>query len=346
LPGISKSPRIEVFFAVWIMKKLLTLIGTGFLLLLAAGVSLWVFGALIYDGPGFWFAASAGICLLAAMILLKFRWRAWAAWGVCISVAIGWWLTLQAPAEAKWQADVARVASAEINGDVVTFHNVRDFQYRSETEFTPRWTTREVRLSSLIGVDIAVNYWGSPWMAHPILSFRFSDAPPLAFSIETRKRAGQSYSAIGGLYRQFPLICIVAEERDVLALRAAHRENEDVYLYHTTLTPESARKRLLEYITTVNSLARKPRWYNAITTNCTTGIRSQNVHGDRLPLDWRILVNGKGDEMMFERGVLDNRGLPFPRLKQLAHANTAIKAAEGAIDFSSRIREDLYQTNR
>lgn len=323
------------------MKKILQRVGKAFLFLLAFITSLWVFGALSYDGPGLWFAAVAAICLLAVMVFLKFRWRAGAVWGACVSVTIGSWLTLQPPAEAEWQADVARVATADVDGDSITFHNVRDFQYRSETDFTPRWTTRQVRLSSLTGMDIAVNFWGSPWMAHPILSFQFSDAPPLAFSIETRKRAGQSYSAIGGLYRQFSLVCIVAEESDVLALRAAHRKNEDVYLYRTTLTPERARTRLLEYITTINSLARKPRWYNAITTNCTTGIRSQNVHGDRLPLDWRILVNGKGDEMMFERGVLETRGLPFPQLKQRAHANTAIKAADGHPDFSARIRADM-----
>jgi len=325
------------------MKKIHSFIGIGLLLLLALGFSLWVFGALSYDGPGGWFAALTALCLLAVMIVLKFRRRAWGVWGVCHAAVLVWWLTLKPPVDAEWQADVARLATANIDGDVVTFRNVRDFQYRSETDFTPRWITREVRFSSLTGVDIAVNYWGSPWMAHPIFSFQFSDAPPLAFSIETRKRAGQSYSAIGGLYRQFSLACIVAEERDVLGLRAAHRETEDVYLYHTTLTPERASKRLLEYITTINSLARNPRWYNAITTNCTTGIRSQNTHGDRLPWDWRILVNGKGDEMMFERGVLETRGLTFPQLKQRAHANSAIKAADGSSDFSVRIREDLSQ---
>jgi hypothetical protein len=178
-------------------------------------------------------------------------------------------------------------------------------------------------------------------MAHPIISFQFSDAPPLAFSIETRKRVGQSYSAIGGLYRQFSLTCIVAEERDVLGLRAIHRQGEDVYLYRTTLTPESSRERLLEYVSTINSLARKPHWYNAITTNCTTGIRSQNT--DRLPLDWRILVNGKGDEMMFERGMFETRGLPFPELKQKSHANSAIKAAGGTPDFSTRIRAQILR---
>jgi hypothetical protein len=323
------------------MRKLLRLTGICLLLLLAFGFSLWTFGALTYDGPGVWLSGLVMLCLLAAMILLKFRTKAWVAWAVFHIAVLVWWLAQKPPVDAEWQADVAQTATAEINGDVITFRNVRDFDYRSETDYTPRWITREVRLSSLTGVDIAINYWGSPWMAHPIISFQFSDAPPLAFSIETRKRVGQSYSAIGGLYRQFSLTCIVAEERDVLGLRAIHRQGEDVYLYRTTLTPESSRERLLEYVSTINSLARKPHWYNAITTNCTTGIRSQNT--DRLPLDWRILVNGKGDEMMFERGMFETRGLPFPELKQKSHANSAIKAAGGTPDFSTRIRAQILR---
>jgi hypothetical protein len=179
-------------------------------------------------------------------------------------------------------------------------------------------------------------------MAHPIVSFQFSDAPPLAFSIETRKRVGQSYSAIGGLYRQFALAIIVAEERDVLALRAVHRKNEDVYLYRTTLSPEQAQTRLLEYIRTINSLAAQPRWYNAITSNCTTAIRAQHTHGDRIPWDWRLLVNGKADEMMHEIGAIDTHGLSFDKLKIQAHANKAIIEADGSTDFSELIRSAVF----
>ena len=131
---------------------------------------------------------------------------------------------------------------AEINGDEVTLHNVRNCDYRTETDYTPRWETRTVRLSQLTGIDLAINYWGSPWMAHPIASFQFADAPPLCFSIETRKEIGESYSAIGGLYRQFELIYIVADERDVIRVRTNFRHGEDVYLYRTTgAAGESAR---------------------------------------------------------------------------------------------------------
>ena len=114
-----------------------------------------------------------------------------------------------------------------------------------------------------------------------------------------------------------------------------------VFFYRTTLTPAQARTRFLEYIESINALAEKPRWYHAITTNCTTAIRTQNQSGDRLPLDWRILVNGRGDEMMFEHGMLDPRSLNFPVLRKRSHANAAIQAAGNAPDFSARIRSIL-----
>lgn len=321
------------------MKRILRRIAQAIGILLALGFSLWMFGALTYDGPGPVLGALLMALQLGIMVRMKFRRRAWLIWTGCMALGLVWWLTLKAPADADWQGDVARLASAEVDGDVVTFHNVRDFKYRSEKDYDPQWITRQVRLSSVTGVDIAINYWGSPWMAHPIVSFHFSDAPPLAFSIETRKRVGQSYSAIGGLYRQFPLICIVAEEKDILALRAVYRKGEDVYLYRTTMPVEQARTRLLGYVNTINELGQRPRWYNAITTNCTTAIRSQNHDGNRIPWDWRILVNGKGDEMLFEIGKIQTGGLDFTQLKRRAHANAAMIAANGKNDFSARVRE-------
>ena len=137
---------------------------------------------------------------------------------------------------------------AEVKGDEVTLHNVRNCDYRTEANYTSRWETRTVRLSQLTGIDLAINYWGSPWIAHPIASFQFADAPPLCFSIEARKELGESYSAIGGFFRQFELIYVVADERDVIRVRTKFRRGEDAYLYRTTAPPEKARERFMDYI--------------------------------------------------------------------------------------------------
>jgi hypothetical protein len=259
-------------------------------------------------------------------------------------VVAAWWLTLKPSNDRAWQPDVAQTAWAEINGDEVTVHNVRNCDYRTETDFTPRWETRVVRFSQITGMDVAINYWGSPWIAHPIVSFQFSDARPLCFSIETRKTIGQSYSALRGLYRQYTLIYVVADERDCIRLRTNYRR-EDVYLYHTLASPPQARQRFREYITSINALHENPRWYNAVTSNCTTSIRAQRAVKLRAPWDWRILFNGKADEMLYQDHAIATGGLSFAELKHRSLINERARAADQDPDFSKIIREGLPRSD-
>lgn len=315
---------------VWAVAWLLAILGIA-----------WAFGALHYDSP-----MGRGkiewvflLAVAAAVVFIPGAWRKLGAALAAFALVLGWWLTLKPSNEADWQPDVSQLAWAEVNGDEVTLHNVRHCAYRTETDYTPRWETRRVRLSQITGIDMALNYWGSPWMAHPILSFQFADAPPVCFSIETRKKSGQKYSAIGGLYRQFELICIMADERDVVRVRTNYRQGEDVYLYRTTTTPAQARERFLDYVRSMEDMRQRPRWYHAITTNCTTSIRRQHPAAQRIPWDWRILLNGKGDELMYEKHTIATGGLPFAELKEHARINAAAQAANDAPDFSRRIRE-------
>ncbi len=325
-----------------VLVRILHGVGRGLAWLLALGCIVWAFGALHFDFP-VWKTTAAwafAAAVLAAVIFVRGPWRRLGAVFLAFAFVIAWWLTLRPTNDADWNPDVARVAWAEVHADEVTLHNVRNCDYRTKNDFTPRWETRTVRLSQLTGVDIAINYWGSPWIAHPIISFQFADAPPVCFSIETRMKTGQSYSPVGGLYRQFELIYVVADERDVIRVRTNHK-GEDIYLYRTTMTAEQARGRFLEYVHTLNEMRERPRWYNAITTNCTTSIRAQRSAAERPPFDWRILVNGKGDEMMFERGTIVTGGLPFADLRQKSLINAAAKSADKSPEFSRVIRESL-----
>jgi Domain of unknown function (DUF4105) len=305
---------------------------------------LWAFGALYYDFPihgfGQWAAILFVVILLAALILVRGKTRKLGCVFLVFVLVLAWWRTLKPTNDRQWQPDVAVTAWADINGDDVTVHNVRNCDYRTDTDFTTDWETRTVRLSQITGIDLAIDYWGSPWIAHPIVSFQFADAPPLCFSIETRKRVGQSYSTIGGVYRQYTLIYIVADERDVIRLRSNYR-HEDIYLYHLTASPARAQERFLEYVHSLNVLRTKPRWYNAITTNCTTSIRSQHPSKERIPWDWRILLNGKGDELLYKEGSLVTGGLPFAKLKAQSLINKRANEADQDPDFSRLIREGL-----
>ncbi len=318
------------------------------LILLTAIIAIaWAFGAVWFDAPfGNANKVLAGLLAIASAIALVFvrpLWRKLGVVALLFGLVLGWWLTLKPSNDGNWQPDVAQLAWADINGDEFTFHNVRNCDYRTDTDYTPHWETRTVRLSQITGIDLAIDYWGSPWIAHPIVSFQFADAPPLCFSIETRKTVGQSYSTIGGLYRQFALIYLVADERDVIRLRTNYR-HEDIYLYHLTAPSNRARERFLEYVHSLNALRTQPRWYNAITTNCTTSIRSQHPSKERIPWDWRILLNGKGDELMYERHVIVTGGLPFAELKARSLIDTRARTANDSSDFSKLIREGLPWT--
>lgn len=339
-PLSSKSPARFTAARPSLLRKLVMGLVKAVFWIAAFGFMLWACGAIFYD------LAPRAPWLIAIFLLVEFAllWRVRgalpkaAAFVAPSILLLGWWLTLKPRHERDWQPDVAETAWAEIKGDEITLHNVRNCDYRSETDFTPRWETRTLRLSQLTGIDFAICYWGSPYMAHPIASFQFADSPPICFSIETRKEKGESYSAIGGFYRQFELIYIVADESDVIRVRTNFRKGEDVFLYRLNITPEKARDRFMDYITALNKLHDQPRWYNAATTNCTTTIRAQRDATKRAPWDWRILVNGKGDEMMFERGAFVTDDLPFPELRSRALINPAARDEAPNTSFSKRIR--------
>ena len=315
----------------------------GWILLL--GCLAWAFGALWFDLPfESWRHPVAFSFLLAAVLSLIWIRPSWHArlglFVIFLFIATAW-LTLQPDDHQPWQADVDKTGWAELNGDEIVIHNLRNYTYRSEYDYTPDWEIRTVHLSKLTGVDLAITYWGSPWMAHPIATFRFADSPPVSFSIEARKVIGQEFSSLASLYRQAQLIYVVADERDSIGVRAIHRHGEDVYLYRTTATPQQGRERFLEYLKVLNQLRAEPRWYNVVTTNCTTSIREQRPVTERMPWDWRILLNGKADEMLYQRHLIATDNLSFAELKQRSLINQRARAAEKDPDFSRRIREGV-----
>lgn len=326
--------------------KLLRFILFALVGIVAALCAAWAIGALYFDFPkaGPFAAILFVIALLAIVLMVRGKLLKLATIFGAFAVVVLWWFTLKPSNNRAWQPDVAQTAWAEINGDEITIHNVRNFDYRSATDFTPHWETRTVRLSQITGIDLAINYWGSPWIAHPIVSFQFADSPPLCFSIETRKTIGQQYSTLEGFYRKYTLIYIVAGECDVLRLRTNYR-HEDVYLYHTLASPAQAQERFREYINALNALHENPRWYNAVTSNCTTSIRAQRSARLRAPWDWRILLNGKMDEMLYQDHAIATGEFSFHELKQRSLIDERARAADHDPDFSHVIREGLPRSN-
>jgi len=312
------------------------------LLMVAAG---WGAAALWFDGPSARWAAGALSAVFASGCLALLVWlrpyrRALLAVLVAFAAVLGWWLTITPSNDRDWQPDVARTATFSIEGNRLTVHNLRNFDYRSETDFTEHWETRSYDLDQLQGVDLFLCFWGPTAIAHTIASWEFSNGSHLAISIETRKEKGESYSAIRGFFRQFEVYYVVADERDLVRLRTNYR-GETVYLYRIRMSAAQARDLLLDYVAEVNGLATHPKWYNALSHNCTTAIR---YHLKHLKLaqkfDWRILLNGRVDELMYKRGFLDTR-LPLTELRRRSDITARAKAADQDMLFSARIREGV-----
>jgi hypothetical protein len=313
----------------------------GFILLLC---TIWAAAALHFDVRMPWLRTSLAVAYLAAVltgcVLVKGWWRKLALTAGGFLLVLTWWLTLQPSNDRDWQPDVAVLAYADIEGNKVTVHNIRNCDYRTETDFDVHYYDKTFDLDRLRTADLYMVYWGSPHMAHTMVSFGFEGGDYLCFSIETRKEKGESYSAVRGLFRQFELIYIVADERDVVRLRTNYRQGEEAYLFRLKRPTAQVRAFFLDYLHKLNELHQHPVWYSALTHNCTTSIRAQRAASDRAPWDWRMLANGHGDELLYERGAIATN-LPLPEIKQRAHINARARAADKSSDFSRLIRQGV-----
>ena len=322
--------------------RVLGFLGSALAAVAALLASAWALAALWIDGSPI-AAAPFGIAVGVALFALRPLSRALVAIAVLFACVLAWWLSLVPSNDREWQTDLARLPKATIEGDQLTIRNVRNFHYRSETDYDERWEERTYDLSRLRGADFYLVYWGSPWIAHTIVSWDFGDDTHLAISIETRKEVGEAYSAILGFFRQFELYYVVADERDVIGLRTNHR-GEDVYLYRLAAKPEFLRAVLLDYLEEINRLATRPKWYNAALHNCTTTIRHHTLHatkGPHNPFDWRLLVNGHLDQLGYERRSIETFGLPFEELRAASAVTARAREGDVGSDYSARLRTGL-----
>ncbi len=314
----------------------------------AALFVLWAVLALWIDGPVSRTAAGLLIgILLAALVgaviwIRPFRRSLAVVVGLCIAVA-AWWLTLSPASDRNWQPNVAHLPTATLDGSLLTINNVRSFRYGDdEADAEERWITATYDLDQLVGFDIFFSFWGPQAYGHTIASWEFADGRHLAVSIETRKEVGESYSAIRGFFRQFELYYVVAEETDVVALRTNHR-GERVELYRIFTPDEGDRAMLLDYVQDINELAANPRWYNALTQNCTTTIwKHAKAVGSKFPLDWRLLANGYVLELAYQLGTV-NSTVSLDELRRRSDiTELAIQNGDGG-DFSRTIRQELLE---
>ncbi len=310
------------------------------------GVLVIAWGALaIYwsDLPWSWVRlvlAGGFVCVGGVAFWVVKSLRSFVIFGVVFGGVLVWWVMIQPSHDRVWRREVAVLPRALVEGDHVTLTGVRNFDYRSATDFEEQYLERQVDLSHLVGVDFFVSYWKLGPVAHTFVSFIFDNADPICVSIEARLEQGEKYSPLASCFKQAELIYVVGEERDVVRVRTNYR-NEMVYLYHVKVRPEGARWLFLNYLTEINRLATQPEFYHLLRNNCTTNIaRHSNKSGARGEFDIRKLLNGYVDAYVYAKGALDT-SMSFEELrKRSLITEPAILADQGA-DFSSKIRQHL-----
>jgi hypothetical protein len=315
---------------------------SGVIYVVTTAVVAWSAGALYYDvGRGTRLAWVLVIIWIAAVIAFFIVWTPlWKPFLLVMALFgmfLSWWFSQQPSNDGNWEPATSLLPKIEISEDTITIVNLRDIEIHADDTGTPIFDTRTFRLSRLCGLDVLLSVWGKPQMSHPLFIFDFGIDGRVGFSIEVRYRQGQKYSLLPSFYRQNELIYLVCDERDLMLRRTRLSQGQDVYLYRISATQQEVLRFFMEYVEQVNGLIDCPRWYHGFTTNCTTSIYAQRE--GQMVWDWRLLFNGKLDQMLYDRQRLDH-SMPFETLKRESRINEIANIAPQE-NFGDYLRREL-----
>ncbi|HWU75753.1 MAG TPA: DUF4105 domain-containing protein [Rhodanobacter sp.] len=305
----------------------------------------WAALALYYRLPGNLLLRLLGsilwTALVASLFVLMWHRHSWpplALYAAIHAVVMLWWISITPSNLRAWRDDVARLLVGQVHDDHAVLDNVRNFRWRSDSDYDIRWEQRTHDLDQLVSADAVLSYWSGPAIAHAMISFGFDDGRHLVFSVEVRKRRDQKYSSIGGFFKQFETILVAADEGDIIRVRTNVR-HEDVYLYPLCIERGTMRALFLAYLAAANRLASRPAFYNTFTSNCSTLVhRMARKIDPGLPWDMRLLLTGYLPEYLYEIGMLD-QSLPLDELRQRGHVTERAKSIAADTDFSHAIRQ-------
>ena len=243
-------------------------------------------------------------------------------------------------ADRRWVPQHAVMAHAEVRGNTVQLHRLRNFSYTAEEQFTPSYDDRTYDLDKLETVWFIVTPFSKHWRgpAHTFVSFGFADSQYVAISVEARREPGETYGGVTGLFKQFELIYVIGDERDLIGSRAAFGDY-DVYLYPIRTSRERMRAMFVEMLERSNALATNPEFYNTLTNNCTSNVVDHVNHivPHAVPHGLKTILPGYADEVAYSLGLIDN-SLSLDEARRRYRVNAQAQRFASDPEFSRRIR--------
>lgn len=320
----------------WILYVLIVLVAV-----ISGG---WAALALWYQAPGgpVVRAAAAVAWVIFVLTVLALIWARRggvpiAAYVLAYVILLAWWSTIAPSNHREWTDDVSRMLAGQVDGNRVTLYNVRNFNWRTDDDYDARWETRSYDLDQLSTADVILSSWGVPGISHALISFGFNDGSHVVFSVEIRRRKGQSFSSIGGFFKQFESTIVAADEHDIIRVRTNVR-NETDHLYRLRMDKVAMRSLFLAYVQEANELGAKPAFYNTVTSNCVTIVYGMAKRIDPgLPYDYRLLLTSYLPSYLYQVGALDTR-YPLAVLTQQGDITARARATSPSDDFSRAIR--------
>lgn len=254
-----------------------------------------------------------------------------------------WYFNLEAKQDREWNPEVAQVLSYQQNGDQITLHNVRNFNWHADGSYDERWESRKFDLTQITGVNIITSYWMGPQIAHTLVSFDFANGKPLTFSIEVRKQKNEEFSTYGGFFRKYELSLIAADEKDLIYTRSNVR-HEQVYFFPINMPKTERRALFEEYLRKADELKNQPKWYNSLTSNCTTLVfdMGQAISKRHLPTDYRLFASGYLPNYLYDLNALSH-DLTIKQWYEVAYINPRVSGLNNisSIQYSTLIRKGI-----